>query len=193
MLVYALLVQDQLHYSPVKAGLALVPMAATFLIASLLMPRLVARYGRKVITAGALVQLAGLVLLVFSLEATWPQVGVSQLAAGLLVMGFGQGLVMPPLIRVVLSEVPPSEAGVGSGVLTTTQQVSLAVGVGSLGTLFVTLEPASRFGALHAAVLILGVQAVIAIGIAVASRRLSSAPRSHGGIAGRDRPVLTKA
>ena len=176
MFVYALIVQDRLHYSPLVAGLALAPLAGTFLLASLLMARLVVRFGRTVITAGALIQLAGLALLVLTWEAAWPAVGAAQMVAALLVMGFGQGLVMPPLIRVVLSEVPVAEAGVGSGVLTTTQQVSLAVGVATLGTLFVTLEQPGRLGVLHAGVLILGVQAAIAIGIAVASRRLGSRP-----------------
>jgi hypothetical protein len=68
--------------------------------------------------------------------------------------------------------VPVAEAGVGSGVFTTTQQIALALGVASLGTLFVTLSPASRLGALHAGMIILGVQSVIAVGIATASRRL---------------------
>lgn len=175
MFVYALLVQDRLHYSPVKAGLALAPLAATFLLASLLMARLVTRFGRSVITAGALIQLLGLALLVLAWEGSWPGVGPADMAGALLVMGFGQGLVMPPLIRVVLSEVPIAEAGVGSGVLTTTQQVSLAIGVATLGTLFVSLAPASNLGMLHAAVLILGVQSLVAIGIAVGSRRLGAA------------------
>ena len=61
---------------------------------------------------------------------------------------------MPSLIRVVLSEVPVAEAGVGSGVLTTTQQVSLAIGVATLGTLFVSLASAGSRGVLHAAVFI---------------------------------------
>ena len=75
-------------------------------------------------------------------------------------------------IRVVLSEVPLSDAGVGSGVFTTTQQVALALGVATLGTLFVSLAPAARFGTLHAAVLILGLQALVAAGIAIGSRGL---------------------
>jgi EmrB/QacA subfamily drug resistance transporter len=175
MFVYALVVQDRLHWSPLRAGLALAPLAATFLLASLLMSRLVSRFGRSVITAGALLQLAGLALLVVSLEAAWPGVGAAQLAPAFLVMGLGQGMVMPPLIRVVLSEVPLAEAGAGSGVLTTTQQVSLAVGVATLGTLFLSLSATSGLGVLHAAVLILAVQAVIAAGIAVGSRFLGSA------------------
>jgi MFS family permease len=172
MFVYALIAQGRLGYSPLEAGLGLAPMAAVFLIASLLTSRLVTRYGRSVITAGALLQLTGLVLLIGSLDAVWPGVGFLAITPALLIMGFGQGLVMPSLIRVLLSEVPVAEAGVGSGVFTTTQQIALALGVASLGTLFVTLSPASRLGALHAGMIILGVQSVIAVGIATASRRL---------------------
>jgi hypothetical protein len=90
----------------------------------------------------------------------------------LAITGFGQGLVMPPLIRVVLSEVPVAQAGAGSGVLTTTQQVSLAVGVASLGTLFISLAQPSRLGTLHATFVVLGVQALIAVGITFGSRGL---------------------
>jgi MFS family permease len=172
MFVYALVLQGRLHYSPLAAGLTLAPMAATFLLASLLMPNLVGRYGRAVITAGAATQLAGLALLILTLDVTWPAVTSSALAPALAIMGFGQGLLMPSLIRVVLSEVPITAAGVGSGVLTTTQQVSLALGVASLGTLFVTLQSAGHLGTLHAAILILAIQAVTSLGIAVGSRRL---------------------
>lgn len=172
MFVYALVTQDRLGWSPLVAGLALAPLAATFLCASLLMPRLVARFGRTVITAGALLQLAGLVGLIGSLSAAWPAVGAADLVAAFAVIGLGQGLVMPALVRIVLSEVPVEEAGVGSGALTTTQQVSLAVGVAVLGSLFVALAPAGRLGALHAADLVLGVQALAAAGIAAGSRGL---------------------
>jgi EmrB/QacA subfamily drug resistance transporter len=172
MFVFALVVQDRLHYSPLLAGISLAPLAATFLLASLLMPKLVVRHGHTVITAGALIQLVGLALLILTFEAAWPKVDAGQLAFALAVMGFGQGLVMPPLIRVVLSRVPISDAGAGSGVLSTTQQVSLAVGVATLGTLYVTLAPANRIGTLHAAVVILALQALVAIGIAIGSRGL---------------------
>jgi MFS family permease len=165
-------VQDALRYSPVRAGLTLAPMAATFLLGSLLMPRLVARLGLRIITAGAVIQFVGLGLLVVTMEATWPGVRAAELAPALAVMGFGQGLVMPALIRVLLSEVPIAEAGVGSGVITTTQQVSLAVGVATLGTLFVSLAPVRHLGPVHALDVILAVQALVAVGIATGSRTL---------------------
>lgn len=172
MFVYALVVQGALGFSPFEAGLVLAPMAAAFLVASLQTARLVTRHGRTVITAGALLQLVGLVILVATLDVTWPHVRATELAAALVVMGFGQGLVMPSLMRVVLSDVPVESAGAGSGVLTTTQQVSLAVGVATLGTLFVSLAPTSRLGTLHAMFVVLAVQATAAAGIAIGSRRL---------------------
>ena len=45
------------------------------------------------------------------------------------------------LFRIILSEVPPARAGVGSGVMITTQQSALALGVATLGTLFLGLAP----------------------------------------------------
>ena len=62
--------------------------------------------------------------------------------------------------------------------LTTTQQTSLALGVAVLGSLFVTLASPSHLGPLHAAVVVLGIQALVATGIAVASRGLPGARRT---------------
>jgi hypothetical protein len=172
MFVYALLVQEALRWSPAKAGLALTPMAAAFLTSSLLMPRAVARWGRTVVTVGAAVQLVGLVGFGLAVAAAWPHVGVLTIAPWLAVAGFGQGWVMAPLIRIVLSEVPVASAGVGSGVLTTTQQVSLAVGVAALGSLFLTLAGPDGGGMLGALLTILAVQSLVALGIVVGSRGL---------------------
>lgn len=178
MFVYALITQGYLGFSALKAGLTLTPMALTFLAASLATTPLVARYGRRVIGAGALIQLTGLAVLIPSLLAWWPHISVLELAPSLAIMGAGQGLVMSPLVRVVLSEVPPEIAGAGSGVLTTTQQTSLALGVAVLGTVFVTLASPSHLGPLHAAVVVLGIQAAVAAGIAIASRGLPAARRT---------------
>jgi hypothetical protein len=43
------------------------------------------------------------------------------------------------LFRIMLSEVPRERAGVGSGVMATTQQATLALGVASVGSLFLAL------------------------------------------------------
>jgi hypothetical protein len=172
MFVYALVVQGALGWSPAAAGLALTPMAGTFLVASLLTPRAVARFGRTVVTAGAAVQAVGLVTVALTAWATWPGVGALALAPGLAVAGFGQGLVMPSLIRVVLSEVPVSSAGAGAGVFSTMQQLSLAVGVAAFGSLFVTLAASGGPGTLPAFGVVLGLQSLVAVAIVLGSRAL---------------------
>jgi MFS family permease len=172
MFVYALVVQGTLGFSPIRAGVAMAPLAIVFLGTSLATTRLVARYGRSVIGAGALIQLVGLLVLIMALIASWPHVTLLDLIPGLTIMGGGQGLVMSPLIRVVLSEVPVESAGAGSGVLTTTQQTSLALGVATIGSAFLSLSPADRLGPLHALVLVLALQAVVAVGLTFGSRAL---------------------
>ena len=171
MFCYALLVQDGLHASALRAGLGLVPMAATFLFASLSTSRLLARYGAKVLTAGGILQAAGLIILGITVYLGWPHVSVADLAPGLAVAGLGQGLVMSPLFGIVLSEVPPAVAGAGSGVLTTTQQTALALGIATLGSLFLALAGDST-GISTAFIVVLAIQVVVAVAIAAGARGL---------------------
>jgi MFS family permease len=141
MFVIAVALQRGEGLGPVPAGLALAPMAAVFFVTSLCGPRLIGRYGTRVVTAGGLVQGAGLALITLAAWRSWPDLGVTELLPGAAVAGAGQALQLPVLIRIVLSEVPPARAGVGSGVMATTQQAALAVGVATLGTLFLSLVP----------------------------------------------------
>ncbi|GAB7108261.1 MFS transporter [Streptomyces phaeofaciens JCM 4814] len=143
MFVVAVALQRGAGLGPVPAGLALAPMAAAFFLASLAGPRLVARFGARVVTAGALLQGVGLVLIALAVRADWPDVGLVELLPGAAVAGAGQALQLPVVMRIVMSEVPPARAGVGSGVMVTTQQTALALGVATLGTLFLSLVPGS--------------------------------------------------
>jgi len=171
MFCYALLVQVGLHASALTAGLGLVPMAATFLFASLSTSRLLARFGAKVLAAGGLLQAAGLLILGATVYFGWPHLAVADLAPGLAVAGLGQGLVMSPIFGVVLSEVPPAVAGAGAGVLTTTQQTALALGVATLGSMFLAMA-GDGAGVSTAFLTVLAVQVVVAIGVAAGARGL---------------------
>ncbi|GAA3065092.1 hypothetical protein GCM10020000_56020 [Streptomyces olivoverticillatus] len=71
---------------------------------------------------------------------------------------------MPLTIRLVLSEVPVDRAGVGSGVLVTTQQAFMALGVATLGSLFLSLTPGS--GMREALMITLAVQ-LVAVAVTV--------------------------
>jgi MFS family permease len=142
-----------------------------FLAASLSTPRLLRRFGSKVLAAGAIGQLIGLVVLGGTVAAAWPHVSVVALAPGMIVAGLGQGLVMSPQFGVVLSEVPPASAGAASGVLTTTQQVALALGVATLGSLFIALATGGA-GWRDGFLAVVAIQSVIAIGLAIGARSL---------------------
>ncbi|WP_369236991.1 MFS transporter [Streptomyces sp. R21] len=141
MFVIAVALQRGAGLGPVPAGLALAPMAVVFFVVSLCGPRLVARYGTRVVTAGGLIQAVGVALLVLAAWRSWPDLGVVELLPGAAVAGAGQALQLPVIFRIILSEVPPARAGVGSGVMITTQQSALALGVATLGTLFLSLVP----------------------------------------------------
>ncbi|GAB3409443.1 MFS transporter [Flindersiella endophytica] len=129
--------QEGLGMSPLGTALALAPYALGFLAASLAGPRLIGRFGTgRVIVAGALVLTAAFAVLATQTELSYPRLTGTTLVPALTVVGIAQGFVMPPLFGFVLTSVPATRAGLGAGVLTTTQQSSLAVGVALLGTLF---------------------------------------------------------
>jgi MFS family permease len=141
MFVFALTVQDGLHASPLRSGLAIVPMAVAFFIGSLFTPQAVTRFGaRKTVAAGGTVDGIGLAGLILIVAGGWPHVGLVALAPALAVAGVGQAFVFGSLFRLVLADVPEHHAGVGGGVLVTIQQSGLALGVATLGTLYLGLE-----------------------------------------------------
>ncbi|QNE20491.1 MFS transporter [Kribbella qitaiheensis] len=61
------------------------------------------------------------------------------LLPGMALCGFGTGSQIPVMFRVVLSGVPGEFAGLGSGLMVTIQQASLAVGAALIGTVFLSL------------------------------------------------------
>ncbi|MGY0461533.1 MFS transporter [Kitasatospora sp. cg17-2] len=175
MFVIAVALQQGLHLGPVAAGWALVPMAVGYFTASLSGPRLIGRFGSRVLTAGAVVQALGLVTLAVTVLADWNGFSPLRMAPGVALAGIGQGLIGTPLFRVVLSKVPAARAGVGSGVLATGQQSSLALGVATLGSLYLSLSP--TLGMDRALALCLGIQLLGSFTVLYLTTRL---PRSIG-------------
>lgn len=175
MFVVAVALQDGLRYSPLAAGLALVPLCSTYFLASLAGPRLVARFGRRVVITGSLIQAAGLVSLALATGPGRPDASVLGLAPSMAVLGIGQGLVLPVLIRIVLSELPVAQAGVGGGVMVTTQQSGLALGVATLGSLFLSLAPTT--GIRTALLTALLTQLALVLGTTLLAFRLPRAVR----------------
>ncbi|MER5323468.1 MFS transporter [Streptosporangium roseum] len=131
-LVFNLYTQLGLGYTPLKAGLAGVPLSVGMIIGMGAM-QAVRRHGRRVLHAGAAIMTVGVVALLLLLG---PEVGPWQLAPALLVTGLGSGLIMGPYFEIALAGVEPHETGSASGTLTALQQVGAALGVALLGTVF---------------------------------------------------------
>jgi hypothetical protein len=75
------------------------------------------------------------------------------------------------LFRIVLADLPAHHAGIGGGTLITLQQSGLALGVATLGTLYLALEPD---GIAHAFAAAIGVQLAIVMLLVLATRALPS-------------------
>ncbi|MGN6761568.1 MAG: MFS transporter [Leifsonia sp.] len=165
MFVFSLTVQNGLHQDALHSGLAILPMALLFLAGSLVAPRLITRFGRATLTGGAVVQLAGLASLVAVLAWDWPQVSLWVMAAPLALVGAGQSMLFAGLFRSVLADVPTHLGGIGSGVLITVQHSGLALGVATLGSLYIALAPASIVTAFSVVEYVqIGIVALLAIG-----------------------------
>lgn len=140
MFVLAITLQQGLRMSPVMAGLTLAPFALSVFAASIAGPWVVTRYGAgRVVTFGCLLEFAGGALLVLTFWLGWPHLNAWELAPAFVVTGFALGLQAPVIFRIVLSDVPHERAGVGAGVMTTTQQAALALGVATIGSVFLAL------------------------------------------------------
>lgn len=155
MFVFALATQGEAGMSPLEGGLSLLPMAVGFLITSIYGPRLQQRYGAGLILRGWIVQAVGYAVLAVVALTLWPDVTPWTMAVPMLIAGFGSGLVMVPLMGVVVGQVPPAQAGLGSGILLTSQQTCLALGAATVGTAYLSLAGTSwgQGGALAAVAL----------------------------------------
>ncbi|MEU8763158.1 MFS transporter [Streptomyces sp. NPDC048659] len=129
MTVYA---QNVLGYTPLQAGLALVPSSVSVIAGSKLAPRLLPRFGpRGVAVAGILLASGG-----FAWQSTMTPDGtyaMSILIPGVLIM-FGIGVGSTPLAILATTGAPPAEAGLASGLINTSRTMGGALGLSILST-----------------------------------------------------------
>ncbi|MBV9795953.1 MAG: MFS transporter [Actinobacteria bacterium] len=124
--------QDVKGYSAVLTGVCILPVAVVMPITSARSTRLAARIGeRATIGLGMLILTAGIALLSFATAATpYPLYGLL-----LAVVSAGMGLAMPPLSGMIVHSLPPSHAGVSSGLNSTTREFGSALGVAVFSTI----------------------------------------------------------
>ncbi|HEY2769960.1 MAG TPA: DHA2 family efflux MFS transporter permease subunit [Solirubrobacteraceae bacterium] len=133
----SLYMQRVLGYSALQIGFAFLPVALLIAAFSLgLSARLNMRFGPRATLIPALVSMAaGLALFTqVPVHASY----AADLLPSMILIGIGAGLAFPSLMTLAMTGAAPSEAGLASGLVNTTQQVGGALGLAVLATLSTT-------------------------------------------------------
>ncbi|MGZ4192620.1 MAG: MFS transporter, partial [Solirubrobacteraceae bacterium] len=178
----SLYVQEILGYSPLRAGLAFLPVTTGIMIGAAVAQQLIKRVGvRNVSMAGIALAAAGMfVLTQVPVHGSY----VGNLLVGLLPMSLGMGLTFVPITLLGTSGVREEDAGLASGMFNTSQQVGGSLGLAILSTLAASQTArvlqgtspaavlAARVSGYHVAFLAAGIMlAAGAVILAVALRR----------------------
>jgi MFS family permease len=126
-------VQEILGYSPLKAGVAFVPVTLGIVIgAGLAQPAISALGVRLVPIVGIALAALGLILLSgIPVHGTY----LADLFPGLIVMSIGMGLTFVPVTLIATTNIDAADSGLASGLFNTSQQVGGALGLAILSTL----------------------------------------------------------
>jgi EmrB/QacA subfamily drug resistance transporter len=131
-----LYMQQVLHYSALKTGVAYIGLTVTTIALSAVAQGLVTRFGvRRVLPVGLALSTVALVLF-----AQLPVDGhyFWDLFPGFIISGLGLAFVFIPMSIGALTGVHPADAGIASGLINTSQQIGGAVGVAAATTIATT-------------------------------------------------------
>jgi EmrB/QacA subfamily drug resistance transporter len=160
--------QDVQHFSPMRTGVAFLPMPMSVFLSSQFASRVLVRRlpQRVVMLLGATLAMASLLLATRTLTST----PYGQIAVLLVLMGAGAGTSFVSLTSASLADVAPQDAGAASGLINVSQQVGGALGLAVLVSVFDTLSGHGQLiGAAHLAAgrlhtLVRGLDDVFAVG-----------------------------
>ncbi len=124
--------QFTLDYSPLAAGIRMLPFALTMMIVAPLSAKVVERVGTKITVASGLtiVTIALVTLTGLQVDSSY----ASDVVWRFVLLGIGMALTMAPATESVMGSLPLAKAGVGSAVNDTTRQVGGALGVAIIGS-----------------------------------------------------------
>jgi len=144
--ISALYLQRVLGYRPLQVGLAFLPASLIMGFFSLgLSARVVMRFGLRVpLAVGLFVAACGLVLF-----ARAPVNGkfVFDVLPGMILFGFGAGIVFNPMLLAAMSDVDPKDSGLASGIVNTSFMMGGALGLAVLASLASARSDAMRASA----------------------------------------------
>jgi EmrB/QacA subfamily drug resistance transporter len=142
--------QQNLGYSPLKTGLAFLPMTVMIVLtATTVQTRVLARTGAKpiVITGMTL----GIVAMILFTRLTPHGAYATGVLPALLLTGVGMGSIFAPAFSTATLGVERSDAGIASAMVNTSQQVGGSVGTALLSTIFASAAASYASAHAHAA------------------------------------------
>ncbi|MGH9088617.1 MAG: MFS transporter [Acidimicrobiales bacterium] len=161
--------QDVQGFSPLRAGVAFLPMPVAVFLSSQLASRvLVPRFRPKALMlSGTALAMLG-VLVASRVGATTPY---DLVVVQLVLMGAGAGISVVSLTSASLADVAPQDAGAASGLINVTQQMGAALGVAVLVTVFAGATRHAQLGGTGAAraVLVRGIDEAFLVGAVFAA------------------------
>jgi MFS family permease len=118
--------------SALAAGLHMVPMAAVMAVGAVASSRILARWGGRLPTliAGAGIAAGGLLLA--GITTSWSTLHI---IVAFSVFGLGSGMVNAPITQAAVSGMPFAQAGVASGIASTSRQIGTSLGVAISGSI----------------------------------------------------------
>jgi MFS family permease len=176
----ALYLQLVLGYSPLQVGLAFLPANVIMGVFSLgLSAKIVMRFGiRPPLATGLVVAAVGLFLFV---RAPVDGSFLVDVLPSMILLGFGAGMALNPVLLAAMSDVEPSESGLASGVVNTSFMMGGALGLAVLASLAASRSDSLRgsghgrlaalTGGYHAAFLVGALFALAAAAIGAALLR----------------------
>ena len=127
-----LYLQDVRGMSALQAGLHMLPMATMMALGAVVGSRILARRGARLPMLAAGVGLAVGGVLLSRLTASS---GLAPLVVAFTVFGIGGGVVNAPITYTAVSGMPVSQAGVASGIASTSRQIGQSLGVAITGSI----------------------------------------------------------
>jgi EmrB/QacA subfamily drug resistance transporter len=122
-------------FSPIHAGLSLIAMVIGMIVGMGAGTALVRHLGRHLLHVGVAIVATGAVVLALTVTGA-RTASTLDLAPGLFLIGAGAGMSLGQLFDFILAGVGMDEVGSASGVIEAVQQLSSAIGVAALGTIF---------------------------------------------------------
>jgi EmrB/QacA subfamily drug resistance transporter len=127
-----LYLQDVRDMSALDAGLHMVPMAAVMAVGAVASSRMLARWGGRLPTVVAGVGIAAGALLLSGITTSWSTLHI---VVAFAVFGLGSGMVNAPITQAAVSGMPFAQAGVASGIASTSRQIGTSLGVAITGSI----------------------------------------------------------